>query len=484
MPVRVKTFSSPDNSLFHQSVAHKPICYKSGKLDVMKLFANAYAAILKLALPLIFIQLCQATLGLVDTLIAGRYSSVDLAAVGLGSNLWTPLFILFTGVLYVLVPKFARAFALGNEQQVVNLFGRGHQLGVWLSALGFLMVNLFAFMCPLLIADAQVAQISKNYLHFISFGFPGLVYLLLYRFVCEGSSKLFPVMVTSVLLLLFNGLFNLVFVYGWGPVAPMGGAGCGLATTLAIYITLVYTRWLTRRTLVQIKNAPDFQDDSPEVPATPVRLLLEGLPIGIALVVEVLAIVTLAFFAASLGVEVIAAHQIAINIAMVCFMVPVALSNATTIIIAHFRAQNDARNKKYTGWAAMSLALLYGVGIGCLLLMLGKPIVNAFSTDQQVVIITAGLIVYVALFQLFDAIQIVASGILRGVEQFAPPMLVMVLVYWVLVVPISYILGIKGWGVDVGPGALAGIDLIWLILAAGLGGAALILTHLSRRHLR
>ncbi len=450
----------------------------------MKLFANAYAAILKLALPLIFIQLCQATLGLVDTMIAGRYSSADLAAVGLGSNLWTPLFILFTGVLYVLVPKFARAFARGNDGQVGNLFWRGHQLGVWLSIVGFLMVHIFAWLCPLLIADAQVAHICKRYLHYIAFGFPGLVYLLLYRFACEGSSQLFPVIVTSVLLLLFNGLLNVVFVYGWGSVEPMGGAGCGLATTIAIYITLLVTRWLTRRTVTQIKKGPGFYERSDEVPATPMRLLLEGLPIGIALVVEVLAIVTLAFFAASLGVEVIAAHQIAINIAMVCFMVPVALSNATTIRIAHFRAQNDVRNKKYTGWAAMSLAVLYGVGIGGLLLMLGNSIVNAFSTDQRVVIITAGLIVYVALFQLFDAIQIVASGILRGVEQFTKPMLVMLLVYWVLVVPISYAVGIKGWGIEGLGMSSGGIDVIWLILAIGLGSAALILTHLSRLHLR
>ena len=446
----------------------------------MKLFANTYAAILKLALPLIFIQLCQATLGLVDTMIAGRYSSVDLAAVGLGSNLWTPLFILFTGVLYVLVPKLAHAFALGNYAQVTNLFWRGRQLGVWLSVVGFLLVNIFAWLCPLLIADVQVAQICKHYLHYIAFGFPGLVYLLLYRFACEGSSKLFPVMVTSVLLLVFNGLLNLVFVYGWGPVEPMGGAGCGLATTIAIYLTLLVTRWLTRRAVPQIHAQTNTQLNITQT--TPVRLLLEGLPIGIALVVEVLAIVTLAFFAASLGVEIIAAHQIAINIAMVCFMVPVALSNATTIRIAHFRAQNDVRNKKYTGWAAMSLALIYGVGIGWLLVMLGTPIVSAFSTDQQVIIITASLIVYVALFQLFDAIQIVASGILRGVEQFTKPMLVMLIVYWILVVPISYLLGIKGEGIGgVAPG---GIEFIWLILALGLGGAALILTNLSRVHLR
>ncbi len=445
----------------------------------MKLFANAYAAILKLALPLIFIQLCQATLGLVDTLIAGRYSSIDLAAVGLGSNLWTPVFILFTGVLYVLVPKFARAFALGQDGQVANLFWRGHQLGIGLSIFGFLLINLFAWLCPVLIPDAQVAEISKNYLHYIALGVPGLVYLLLFRFVCEGGSKLFPVMATSVLLLIFNSLLNVIFVYGWGPFEPMGGAGCGLATTIAIYVTLFCTRWLTRRTVVQINSAPNFHEASPELPANAVRLLLEGLPIGIALVVEVLAIVTLAFFAASLGVEVVAAHQIAINIAMVCFMVPVALANATTIRIAHFRAQNDVRNKRYTGWAAMSLAIIYGVGIGGLLVLLGQPIVNAFSTDQQVLIITAGLIVYVALFQLFDAIQIVASGILRGVEQFTKPMLVMLLVYWVLVVPVSYAVGIKGWGISAG-----GIDVIWLILALGLGGAALILTQLSRVHLR
>lgn len=431
-----------------------------------------YKPLLALALPLIFIQICQASLGLVDTMVAGQYHYQDLAAVGLGSAMWTPVFILLTGITFVLVPKVSHFTASGQQEEVLKVFQKGKKMAFWLAVIGFFLVQLLAFNTPWLIEDATVATITQQYLHYIALAIPAFVYTLLYRFMSEGSGKLAPIVKVFAMLLVINTALNLVFVFGVGSFSGLGGAGCGLATAISAYVALFMMRKWVIKDVPAIAFTPDKLVDAQAAK----QLFLEGLPIGVSFLVEVMALTALAFCAAFLGVKQVAAHQIAINIAMVAFMIPVALSSATTMRIAN--SVGDAGLRKRIAKASMVMALVYGLLVAALLLVWGQSLLSAFSQDQGTLLLATGLLVYVALFQLFDAVQIVAAGILRGMQRFVSPLLILFVVYWLGVVPISYLI-VTMQAFDIS----ASISTIWLLLSAGIGIVAIILCGIGFKQL-
>ncbi len=437
----------------------------------MKLSVAA-TPIMKLALPLMVIQLCQASLGLMDSLIAGRYFYQDLAAVGLGSNLWTPVGIFITGVLYVLVPRISALAAdsqSSSGSDLADLRRQGERLALITGSAALLLVLLLSLLPATLIDDATTAAIATQYLQFAALGMPGLALFVMYRFLCEGHSHLSAIMLAALILAIINPLLNLALVNGLAGLPEMGGAGCGLATSLSSWLAAVIMRQACKRQLPELFNpAPDSSHENSWK-----TLLAQGLPIGIALVLEVLALTVLALLAAQLGTRVIAAHQIAINIAMVIFMIPVALSSAATIRVSHHRGQEDATAAQTSTLAAMLIAGVYGLLMTAIILLSGEELLSAFSDDQQVVAIASGLLLFIAAFQFLDALQITAAGVLRGMEEFVKPLIAVLATYWGLVIPISYMIGMRGWFLP----EYVGINTIWFMLSAGLSIAAFILSY-------
>lgn len=424
-----------------------------------------YKEIIKLSLPLMFIQICQASLGLVDTLLAGQYHYKDLAAVGLASNIWTPIAILITGIMYALVPKFSSADAKQDNEACAKLLALGKRNATVLSVLGFLALQLFAFSAPYIISDQEVAKISQHYLHAVAFAVPGLTYMILYRFFNEGRGDMLPIALTGALLLVLNSVLNFVLVNGHLGLPALGGLGCGVATAITTYCALFCLFALSRKSLKSLNNNNRSVESSEAK-----NLMLEGLPIGIALILEVLALTALAFFASVLGTKVVAAHQVAINVAMVVFMIPVAISSAATIQVSKYRGMSLPFESKRSGIAALTMATLYGGIMTVLILVFGKQIAPWFSEDPEVIALISSLIIFIAMFQLVDAIQMVAAGILRGLEEFVRPLVTVLFVYWIVIIPISYAIGVKGWLVD-----QPDIEHIWLLLTCGLTFAALLL---------
>ncbi|MFH4666798.1 MATE family efflux transporter [Vibrio cidicii] len=434
---------------------------------------SIYLPLIRIALPIIFIQICQASLGLIDTLIAGRFDYRHLAGVGLGSNLWTPVVMLGTGVLYALLPKVSAAASRADHSAMHELYLHGRVNTLKLIVFEFGVIQLLAFLTPWLIQDAVVAEVTKQYLHYVAFAVPGFMYMVLTRFFCEGNNRFTPVILTTVILALVNLGLNISLVNGLFGLPQLGGAGCGLATAISTTLGAMIIHVLARKQLgfafpVQL-SIPDKQQSK--------RFFYEGLPIGIAIVIEIIALSLLAFFASSLGTKVVAAHQVAINIAIVIFMIPLALGNAATIRVAHFHARSEQHNVERTCNAAFFITLIYVILMSGLVLSALQPFANAFSHDPEVVLLISGLLVYIAAFQFADAFMIVASGLLRGAEEFIKPMLAIVLCYWMFVLPLSYAIGVKGWWFG-----WAGIETIWSILIIGLFAAALLLVTQTYRH--
>lgn len=437
----------------------------------MNILKDILFPILKLALPLILIQICQASLGVINTMVAGRYYYIDLAGIGLGSNMWTPVFILFTGILYVLVPKIS-AMQQHSSREIGVLIQQGKRVAFLLSIFGFILIQLLAFLCPWLIGDQQVAQIAKQYLHFVAFGVPGLVYMTLFRFVSEGHSLLKPIILTYAILLVCDASLCVALVNGIGFIPEMGGAGTGLATAMSAYIACFCMYQFVSKAIPELKikhTQVGFKES--------LGLLKQGLPIGITLILQILALATLAFFASQLGAKAIAAHQIVINIAMLIIMIPIAISSATTIRIAYFSATNHYQAKISTSLCVVVLTLIYSFLMAGILIGFAQHIVSLFTQDAEVLNVAVGLMSYVAIFLIFDAIQTVASGVLRGLHQFMQPLFIILFCYWFVIIPLSYLMGVQGW-----LQVRANVDVIWIVLTCGISLAAVLLTIQSYCH--
>ncbi|MFD2176718.1 MATE family efflux transporter [Veronia pacifica] len=435
----------------------------------MNNLGSAIVSLLKLALPLMVIQLSQVSLGFTDTIIAGQYFYKDLAAVGLGSNLWTPFGILMTGILYILIPKVSEVNLddSKHKKSLSSLRAEGEKLALFVGVCAMVFILAISLSTSLFIDDEETANISSNYLIFIAFSMPGLALFIVYRFMCEGRERLKPVILAVFFLALFNPILNFVLVNGLFGFEKMGGAGCGLATFISTYLAFFVMRFLCRRNFPAIFIKPD------ETPKKNVwnKLLLQGLPIGVALILEVVAFTALALMAAQLGTRVIAAHQIAINITLLIFMIPVAISSASTIRVALFRGEKDRPSIVRTSIAAMCIATLYGIGMTLVLAIYGESLVNLFSEDREIISLVISVIFLIAAFQWFDAIQITASGILRGMDEFVKPLLAVFVTYWIFVVPTAYFIGVKGVLFP----EFVGMRTIWIILSLGIILAAIVL---------
>lgn len=439
----------------------------------MNILKDIFLPVLKLALPLILIQICQASLGVINTMAAGRYHYIDLAGIGLGSNMWTPVFILFTGILYVLVPKIS-AMQQGAKHEIAVLIQQGKKVALLLSIFGFMLIQVLALLCPWLIENPQVASIAKQYLHFVAFGVPGLVYMTLFRFISEGHSLLKPIMLTYFILLICDASLCVALVNGIGFIPEMGGAGTGLATAISAYIACFCMYQLVAKAVPELKTTQVKVNIQQSL-----GLFKQGLPIGITLILQILALATLAFFASQLGEKAIAAHQIVINIAMLIIMIPIAISSATTIRVAYFSANHDYQSKIATSGAVFVITLIYGVLIAGLLIAFATFLTGLFSKDAEVLNIATGLTSFVAVFLIFDALQTVASSVLRGLQQFLQPLFVILFCYWLVIIPLSYSMGVHGWLHE-----RPNVDIIWLILTCGISLAAILLMIQSYRYLK
>lgn len=434
-------------------------------------FSVEYKNLIVVAAPLVFIQLCQASLGLVDTLLAGQYHFVDLAAVGLGSAVWTSIFIFLAGTLYVIVPKFAELEKSRDPRPRKELYVIAARVALFLSIFGFLTANFAALSVGYFISDKEVAALSRTYLHCISFAFPPLVFISMLRYVGEGHQKLTILAAISAMLLVLNFLLSYWFVNGGLGIPALGGIGCGVGTALSAYITLFVLHLIIKKTLpdVFVTKQEKIDIKSPMIKVN--ALIKEGLPIGIALVLQILALASIAFAAEGLGVKHIGAHQIMISVAMSLVMIPLALGNASTILLAgHVSTQNEVA-VRYVIYGAFLTWVVYFVLILAVVLSSYPFIIELFTADGEVFrLAMSGLYAFI-LFLLFDSLQMMLAGILRGVQDFVSPLIATLIAYWVVILPGLFLLS-RGWSLSV-----YSIATIWQVMSFGLFIAVVFLSY-------
>ena len=426
-----------------------------------------------LAGPIILTQLSQMGMGVVDAIMAGRVSAVDLAGIALGGNFFWPAMLLLSGIAMSVTPLVSQMHGAGREEDA----GAVVRQALWIACGGALLLVVamqFGEAAYRLIGvDPAAIPVAAAYLSAMSFGLVPILGYFVLRNLCDGMSWTTPAMVVALSGLALKVPLNYLFVYGGLGVPAMGGVGCGVSGAIVMWCEFLAMVGIVKYS--RVKRAGAFSRFSAPDPRMIWRLMRLGLPIGIAIFFEVAVFSVVTLLIGRLGVEAVASHQVASNVGGITFMVPLALGMAATIRVGYNVGANDLPGARRSAFVAVGASGVFAVVAAGVLLVLRHEIVGAYTTDPAVIEIAAGLLLFVALYQFVDDTQVTAVGALRGYKDVRAPMFTALVAYWVIALPVGAVLGFglfgtEPWGVEgFWSGLVGGLAVASVVLLARLG---------------
>jgi MATE family multidrug resistance protein len=431
-------------------------------------------ALLAIAWPMIIAQLAQMGTGVVDTIMAGRYSATDLAAIAIGYNIWLPVFLLFIGTMLGATVIIAQDFGAGRVQAIRDSLPQA----LWLAlALGLVAGPLCWSTEPLLnllSLDALTHQKSLDYLQAVAFGMPAAAVFQALRCHTQGIGILRPFAIASVIGFLANIPLNYMFIYGrWG--APeLGAAGCGWATAISMWLgPLLIGFYMTRAEKLR-PYLPPLKLVPPRLPV--IREITRlGLPMGLTFFMEIAVFSVIALLIATLGNTAMASHQIAFNVWDVVYMPLISIGSAMATRIGHAIGSGDRAKVHLAIGCGSSITLL--VGVASILTLLSVPglIISAYTDDADIHDMAVTLVRLAGLFIILDTGQVAGSFCLRAFKDTRFPFLVSAVAYWLVALPLGYWLGIAS-----SDSALEGTVGFWKGMIVGIAiSTVLVLSRLT-----
>jgi MATE family multidrug resistance protein len=424
-------------------------------------------SILRLGGPLIVNYLAVAGMGLADTLMAGRLGATSLAAVAVGHSVWMLCLTACLGILMATSPIIARLYGAGQTKKIGRYTRHGMYLGLVLG-IAVLLVgrSLMHAVLEVMSIDSGFRDLTIDYTRAILLGAPGIFIFLALRFTTEGVGYTRPIMFTSVFSLFCNIFLNYVLMFGHFGAPALGAEGCGYASAITMWIVAV-ALGLFMLLSPRLRGLKVFTRIGQFKPALFREIIVLGVPISITITAEVGLFSAVSILVGTRGAEITAAHQIALSYASSMFMVPLALSSATTVQVGHMLGAGKAGLARIAGITGITLCAAFMAMSAFVLLVFRDVIVTLYTDDPVVTGIALSLMLVAAIFQIADGIQIGAAATLRAYKDTAFPMAINIFSYWVVAFPLGYMAAIT---------YRLPANQIWAAFIAGLGLAAILLT--------
>jgi MATE family multidrug resistance protein len=431
------------------------------------LFSKEHAlSIFKIGWPLIINNLAIMSMNLADTIMAGQYSTDTLAAIAAGGAVWTILFLAGMGIIMALSPITAQYYGRGENEKAGHYLRQTLWISLFLSIPLAILGQHCEFVFEMFKLDSEVVILADEYLSAITLGLPlAMVYMSL-RMSSEGIGHTRPIMYISLFCAVLNVLFNWVLMYGHWGFPAMGAKGCGLssAINLSLMAVMMITYISKHYRYRPLKIFSHFEWPKFSSQGTVLRL---GVPISVSIVAEISLFSCAALMMGTLGKNIIAAHQIAINYAAFMFMVPFGMSMANTSVVGQLLGKGDTEGARQAGHTGLVLATGFMSVSALVMIIFAEQIIGLYTQDQAVAKVAISLLGMAAAFQVVDGIQVAASGALRGFKDTQIPMYLNLFSYWAVGFTLAWYLGIH---LRLGP------NMVWAGLVAGLAVAAVLLT--------
>jgi multidrug resistance protein, MATE family len=421
------------------------------------------AALTRLAVPVVLSELGWMAQGVVDTIMVGALGPVSIGAVALGNAVFYTPSLFGIGLLLGLDPLVAQAYGRKDYDDCHRWLAQGIYLALGITPILMILVAVASFFFARVGITPEVATPAGAYLRMLDWSIlPLLIYGASRRYL-QGVGQVRVITLTYIGANLVNWAGNYALIYGHWGLPAMGVRGSALSTVLArilMALSLMGFAWRYERQ----RGHPLFKHWAAPQIARIRQLVGLGLPAAAQITLEVGAWNTATLSAGWLNPIALATHQIAINYASITYMIPLGISAATAVSVGHAIGAGDKARARRAGWLALALGTAFMILAGLVFFIAPKPLIALYTRDPQVLAVGPSLLWIAAAFQVFDGVQTICTGALRGLGETRAPMVANFIGYWILGLPLGLILCfVLKWGIY---GMWIGLTLALIVISS------------------
>ncbi|MFT6337987.1 MAG: MATE family multidrug resistance protein [Halioglobus sp.] len=436
-------------------------------MNIVKRYKKDFSANLKLALPIMAGQLGQITVYLADNIMVGRLGAVSLAAVSFAVALIAVPIVVGMGIAFALPPLVSEADGADEKKKISQYFKHSLVVNIGIGILSFGVMLLSLPFLHLLGQEPEVVEIARGYIYYSAWAMIPMMIFLTFRSYADGMSETMPPMIAMIAGNVINIVLNYIFIYGKLGMPALGVDGAALSSLVArismvVILIAILFNW---KDLWKYISECDFTKYQTLIFKKIFKL---GIPTSLQMFFEISAFSGAALIMGMVSSDAQAAHQIAINLSSITFMICSGLAMASTIRVGNQLGKKDYSAMRDAGISAfLQVALI--MGIFSVLFVLLRHVMPLIYIDDEVVIgLASTLLIYAAIFQIPDGLQVAALAALRGIQDVKRPTLITFFSYYIFGIPISYFAALH-WGM--------GATGVWLGLLVGLFISASLLIY-------
>ena len=423
------------------------------------------AAMISLAVPVVLSELGWVAQGVVDNIMVGRLGPVAIGAVALGNAVYYTPALFGIGLLLGLDTLVSQAFGRRDHEECHRWLAQGAYLACIVTPPLMVLIAALSYGFTRFGVIPEVASLSGEYLRLLNWGtLPLLIYGGTRRYL-QGVGQVRIITLTYVLANLLNWFGDWVLIYGKLGFPALGVNGSAISTCIArvgMALALLAAAWRYERK----RRHPLFAHWAGPQLGRLRRMVRIGAPAAGQIVLEVGAWNLCTFAAGYLTPVALATHTIALNYASISYMVPLGVSAAAAVSVGHAIGADDPARARRAGWMALAMGAGFMVCAGVVFLVAPGPLIKLYTHDPRVLALGPSLLWIAAAFQIFDGIQTVSTGALRGLGETRVPMYANLVGYWVMGLPLGFILCfVLRWGVN---GMWIGLTLSLIVIATTL----------------
>ncbi len=429
-------------------------------------------ALVQLAVPAMAIEMGMMAMNVVDTLFVGHLSATALAAVSLGLIYYFTVVVMGVGTLVGFDGLVSQAVGAGDEGSVRRALQRALLLALLLCIPQALLLWPTEPVLRLLQQPPEIIPTATRIVHLSILGLPGALAFVVLRQVLQAQARMRPILLTVLLANLLNVFCNWLLIHGHFGLPALGVDGSALASVIGRTALPLLLLWMGRDVLWPLLRV---REHALLEPAPLLRMLRLGAPVGVQYLLEVGVFNAVALLMGVQATATLAAHQVAISLASFTFMLPLGIGAAAAVLVGHAIGRGDADAARRAATAAVVAGLAMSGVTTCIFLAMPARLASAYVSERGVVALAATLIPLAGIFQLFDGLQAVAGGALRGAGDTHAAMLANILGFWALGLPLGLWLAFRRgmgpaglwWGLVAGLAAVAAVLIVRLALRLG-----------------
>ena len=432
------------------------------------------ATLWRLSWPMLVGQLATVGMGVADVAMTGHVSAAELAAVSLGTSVWSIILVTVMGVMMAVNSVVAHEMGAGRFDKISHSVRESLWMGAIVGIVGCLAANACTLLFDHIGLEAAVAERAKTFLHIISLGMPAFAcYRALYGYT-TSINQTKPIMVIAICGLLYNIALNWMLVFGKFGLPKLGALGCAVSTASGVWLMLAaIVIWIKISSAYRL-TYPFTRWEGPNWNEIGSMLRL-GLPIGVTHFAEVSAFGIVSLLVARFGVVQVSAHQIALNFVSLVFMVPLSFGIGALTRVGQAMGEGNVVRARFVAWTGTGMCIAFGVLSAIFIALFRWQIAAMYTSDTAVQATCAMLLLFAALFQLSDSTQVAAASAMRGYQVTRSPMVIQMIAFWGVALPVGWILGLAPGWFPWSPAQPMQATGFWIGLVLGLTVAAVLL---------